>query len=78
MTTPFPPIEPPRSRVRFPDPRGARTPDVIAVGCDFSAGTLRFDSWDETPGAQITGALKLEGGDSQIEGTFSATVCAAR
>ena len=40
MTTPFPPIEPPRSRVRFPDPRGARTPDVIAVGCDFSAGTL--------------------------------------
>ena len=37
---PFPPIEPPPSRVRFPDPSRARAPEVIAVGCDFSPGTL--------------------------------------
>jgi leucyl/phenylalanyl-tRNA--protein transferase len=37
---PFPPLEPPRSRVRFPDPGRARAPDVLAVGCDFTPGTL--------------------------------------
>lgn len=37
---PFPPIEPPPTRVRFPDPSRARAPDVLAMGCDFSAGTL--------------------------------------
>lgn len=37
---PFPPIEPPPSRVRFPDPGRARAPEVIAIGCDFSPGTL--------------------------------------
>jgi leucyl/phenylalanyl-tRNA---protein transferase len=40
VTTPFPPIEPTRTRVRFPDPSRAQTPDVIAIGCDFSPGTL--------------------------------------
>jgi leucyl/phenylalanyl-tRNA--protein transferase len=37
---PFPPIEPPPTRVRFPDPRRSRAPDVLAMGCDFSPGTL--------------------------------------
>ncbi len=37
---PFPPIEPPPSRVRFPDPHRPRTPEVLAVGCEFSPGTL--------------------------------------
>lgn len=41
-------------------------------------GTLRFDSWDETPGAEITGAIKLEAGDDAIEGTFVAKVCPPR
>jgi leucyl/phenylalanyl-tRNA---protein transferase len=40
VTPPFPPIEPPRSRVRFPDPGRAGAPDVLAIGCDFSPGTL--------------------------------------
>lgn len=38
--TPSPPIEPPPSRVRFPDPRRARGREVLAVGSDFSPGTL--------------------------------------
>jgi leucyl/phenylalanyl-tRNA---protein transferase len=37
---PFPPVEPPPTRVRFPDPRKPRAPDVLAVGCDFAPGTL--------------------------------------
>lgn len=37
---PFPPVEPPRTRVRFPDPSRPGTPDVVAMGCDFSPGTL--------------------------------------
>lgn len=37
---PYPPIEPPRSRVRFPDPSRVGTPDVLASGCDFTPGTL--------------------------------------
>ena len=37
---PSPPIEPPKTRVRFPDPRKARGDEVLAVGADFSAGTL--------------------------------------
>ncbi|MBX3186374.1 MAG: leucyl/phenylalanyl-tRNA--protein transferase [Labilithrix sp.] len=40
MNTPFPPVEPPRTRVRFPDPRRPRSPEVLAMGCDFSPGTL--------------------------------------
>ena len=41
MTSPpFPPIEPPPSRVKFPDPGRPRSPDVIAMGCDFTPGTL--------------------------------------
>lgn len=37
---PYPPIEPPTTRVRFPDPRKAPAHGVVAVGCDFSPGTL--------------------------------------
>jgi leucyl/phenylalanyl-tRNA---protein transferase len=37
---PSPPIEPPATRVKFPDPRRARGRDVLAVGSDFSPGTL--------------------------------------
>ena len=37
---PFPPIEPPPSPVRFPDPGRRNAPAVLAVGCDFSPGTL--------------------------------------
>lgn len=37
---PSPPIEPPPSRAKFPDPRRARGRDVLAVGIDFSPGTL--------------------------------------
>jgi leucyl/phenylalanyl-tRNA---protein transferase len=34
------PIEPPKSRVRFPDASRAPEHGVVAVGCDFSPGTL--------------------------------------
>lgn len=37
---PFPPIEPPPSGVRFPDPGRPRAPEVLAFGCDFDPGTL--------------------------------------
>jgi leucyl/phenylalanyl-tRNA--protein transferase len=37
---PYPAIEPPPSRVRFPDAESAPAHGVLAVGCDFSAGTL--------------------------------------
>lgn len=40
MGAPFPPIEPPPTGVRFPDPREEGAPDVLAVGADFSPGTL--------------------------------------
>jgi hypothetical protein len=43
------------------------------------SGTVRLDNWDETPGATITGGLKLIADDeSAIGGTFTAKVCAAR
>lgn len=35
-----PPIEPPKTRVRFPDARTAPSHGVVAVGCDFTPGTL--------------------------------------
>jgi leucyl/phenylalanyl-tRNA---protein transferase len=38
--TPTPPIEPPPTRAKFPDPRRARGREVLAVGSDFSPGTL--------------------------------------
>ena len=42
-------------------------------------GSFRLDSWDETPGATITGGLKLlADDDSAVAGTFTATVCAPR
>jgi leucyl/phenylalanyl-tRNA--protein transferase len=37
---PHPPIEPPQTRVRFPDPARAPSHGVLAVGCDFTPGTL--------------------------------------
>jgi len=37
---PFPPVEPPSSRVSFPDPLKAPKHGVVAVGVDFTAGTL--------------------------------------
>lgn len=42
-------------------------------------GTLRLDNWDETPGATITGGLKLVADEeSSVGGTFTAKVCAPR
>lgn len=37
---PHPPIEPPPTRVEFPDPRRAGRREIVAVGVDFSPGTL--------------------------------------
>lgn len=34
------PLEPPPTRVRFPDPAKAPSHGVVAVGCDFTPGTL--------------------------------------
>ncbi len=34
-----PPVEPPPTNVRFPDPRSLRG-DVVAIGCDFRPGTV--------------------------------------
>jgi len=40
MLLPSPPIEPAPTRARFPDARKARGVEVLAVGGDFSPGTL--------------------------------------
>lgn len=40
MPAPFPPIEPPPSRVTFPDPLTTPKHGVVAAGVDFSPGTL--------------------------------------
>jgi leucyl/phenylalanyl-tRNA--protein transferase len=40
LLAPWPPVEPPATRVRFPDPSRARAPEVLAMGCDFTPGTL--------------------------------------
>ena len=40
MPTPFPPIEPPPSRVSFPDPLKTPKHGVVAAGVDFTPGTL--------------------------------------
>lgn len=40
MTAPFPPIEPPPTPVNFPNPRLLGDEDIVAVGSDFSPGTL--------------------------------------
>ncbi|GAC1299423.1 MAG: leucyl/phenylalanyl-tRNA--protein transferase [Polyangiales bacterium] len=37
---PFPPTEPPLTHVVFPDPRRAGRREILAVGADFSPGTL--------------------------------------
>jgi hypothetical protein len=44
----------------------------------ITSGSLRFDTWSETPGATITGGLKLVGEGSDLSGTFTAKVCAPR
>lgn len=36
---PYPPLEPPPSRVSFPDPRTLGHTDLVAIGADYSAGT---------------------------------------
>jgi hypothetical protein len=41
-------------------------------------GTLRFDTWSDSPGSTVSGALKLSGEESEVEGTFVAKVCPAR
>jgi hypothetical protein len=44
-----------------------------------TSGTVVLDGWDETPGATITGKLKLVADEeSAVEGTFTAKVCPAR
>lgn len=57
---PYPPIEPPPTRVRFPDPGRARAPEVLAIGCDFSPGTLLR--------AYRSGIFPWPHGDEQHEG----------
>lgn len=57
---PFPPIEPPPTRVRFPDPARSRAPEVVAIGCDFSPGTLLR--------AYRSGIFPWPHGDEQHEG----------
>jgi leucyl/phenylalanyl-tRNA--protein transferase len=37
---PFPPIEPPKTRVVFPSPRRAGSREILAVGRDFTPGTV--------------------------------------
>lgn len=37
---PHPPIEPPPSRVAFPDPRGLGDSELVAIGADWSPGTF--------------------------------------
>lgn len=49
-----------------------------AIANPASTGSLRFDTWSETPGETITGGLKLVGEGSDIAGTFTATVCPPR
>lgn len=40
MATPFPPVEPSPARVTFPDPLTTPKHGVVAVGVDFTPGTL--------------------------------------
>jgi hypothetical protein len=50
-----------------------------AITHPVTSGTLRFDTWSETPGDTITGAVKLTGdGGSDVAGTFTAKVCPPR
>jgi hypothetical protein len=39
-------------------------------------GTLHLDSWSDTAGATITGKLRASNATSDVEGTFTANVCA--
>lgn len=60
MPVPFPPIEPPPARVRFPDPARSRSPEVVAIGCDFNPGTLVL--------AYRSGIFPWPHGDDQQDG----------
>ena len=60
MPVPFPPIEPPPARVRFPDPARSRSPEVVAIGCDFNPGTLLL--------AYRSGIFTWPHGDDQHDG----------
>ncbi len=40
MPPPYPPVEPPPSGVRFPDPGRAGAREIVAIGSDFSPSTL--------------------------------------
>lgn len=40
VAVPFPPVEPPKAHVRFPSRPRRGASDVVAVGCEFSPGTL--------------------------------------
>jgi hypothetical protein len=43
------------------------------------SGSFRLDTWNETPGATVTGGLELLADDeSAVAGTFTAKVCAPR
>jgi len=43
-----------------------------------TSGVLRFDTWSDVPGTTIAGALRLAGEESEVAGSFTATVCAPR
>jgi leucyl/phenylalanyl-tRNA---protein transferase len=57
---PYPPIEPAPSRVRFPDPARKGAPEALAIGCDFSPGTLLL--------AYRSGIFPWPHGDAKDEG----------
>jgi leucyl/phenylalanyl-tRNA--protein transferase len=61
VPVPFPPIEPPPTRVRFPDPARSRSPEVVAIGCDFHPGTLVL--------AYRSGIFPWPHGDEEHEGS---------
>jgi hypothetical protein len=45
---------------------------------ESAAGVLVLDSWTDAPGSTLTGGLHLQNADSNIDGTFTATVCEPR
>ena len=42
------------------------------------AGSLRLDTWSDVAGSKVTGHLDLSNDESNVTGTFTADVCAAR
>lgn len=47
----------------------------VGIGPVAREGTLRLDSWSDTPQSTIAGGLRLVAGDNVVDGTFTATVC---